>query len=138
MIAEDADYIRLRVSQARETMADATTLFDTGSMLSVVNRLYYACFYAVSALVYTEGARPKKHSGLLSAFGRDWIKTGRFPAQAGKFFRNLFNMRLKSDYGDEDPPTKEATRQLMAEARLFLDEILGYVEKYLENNPVSK
>ena len=138
MIAEDADYIRLRVSQARETMADATTLFDAGSMLSVVNRLYYACFYAVSALVYTEGARPKKHSGLLSAFGRDWIKAGRFPAQTGKFFRYLFNMRLKSDYGDEDPPTKEATRQLMAEAQLFLDEILGYVEKYLENNPVSK
>ena len=138
MIVEDADYIGFRVSEAREAFADAVTLIDRGSTLSVVDRLYYACFYAVSALICTEGGRPIEDSRLQTVFSQEWIKTGRFPAQNEKFFRCLFDLQHRSDFGDEAPPTREATQKLMAEARLFLDEILGYVEKYLENNPVSK
>jgi uncharacterized protein (UPF0332 family) len=130
LIVEDADYIGFRVSEAREAFADAVTLIDRGSTLSVVDRLYYACFYAVSALICTEGERPIEDLRLLTAFSRDWIKTGRFPARNGKLFRYLFSLRNGIDFGDEAPPTREAAQQLIPEGQKFVDEVLGYVERH--------
>jgi hypothetical protein len=135
MTREQIDYIVLRMSEARTTLDDARSLFATGSMRSVVNRLYYACFYAASAVVCTTGARPRKHSGLLSAFGRDWVKTGQFPVQAANLLRQLFDLRMEGDYRVGNMPTKEEVGRLMEQAQGFLDETLGYVEKRLEEEP---
>jgi len=41
-----------------------------------VNRLYYACFYAVSALLIQQGLSSSKHTGVRSLFNRHYVKTG--------------------------------------------------------------
>jgi uncharacterized protein (UPF0332 family) len=134
MTLEQLDYIRLRVSEARTTLDDARLLFGTGSVRSVVNRLYYACFYAASALVCTQGLRPKKHSGLLSAFSREWIKTGRFPPETGDLFRHLFDLRIEGDYQHGMLPTAEELGDLVREVQGFLDDLLPLVSKFLDEN----
>ncbi len=42
--------IRLRVGQARETLEEAEALREHGLWRGVINRSYYAMFYAVLAL----------------------------------------------------------------------------------------
>ena len=43
-------YIRYRLAKAQETYEAASILFEAGQWNSVINRLYYACFYSASAL----------------------------------------------------------------------------------------
>jgi uncharacterized protein (UPF0332 family) len=53
--------VTYRLVRARETLEDARILADAGRWDSCVNRLYYACFYAVTALLLQHG-----HSALRS------------------------------------------------------------------------
>lgn len=55
-----------RLQRAKETLQDANLLFENGKLPSAVNRIYYAMFYAVNALLLTKGLSSAKHSGVLS------------------------------------------------------------------------
>ena len=45
------DYIAYRLAKATEALRDAKLLAENESWNACVNRLYYACYYAVSALL---------------------------------------------------------------------------------------
>ncbi len=88
------------MARAEETLRDAELLIRNGSLHGAVNRLYYACFYAVSALLLCRGLSSSKHSGVRSLFLRHWVKPGTLPEETGRFFNRLFEHRQKSDYKD--------------------------------------
>lgn len=100
MTKEDRTLIKYRMERAYETLDEAEIMFDAGRINAYVNRLYYACFYAVSALLLTKGLTSSKHSYLRSLLHRDFIKTGAIPADLGEHFDLLFNSRQKGDYSD--------------------------------------
>lgn len=100
MNQETAEYVRYRVNLAREDLEVAKWALETNHLPSAVNRLYYACFYMVSALLFAEGHKSTKHSGVRSLFNLHWIKTGRLPAEMSFFYRDLFNYRQRGDYDD--------------------------------------
>lgn len=62
------------------------------------NRLYYACFYVVTALLITKGLFSSKHGGVVALFNRHFIKPGVFPVEMGKFYSRIFDERLECDY----------------------------------------
>lgn len=64
------------------------------------NRLYYACFYAVLALLEKDGLASSKHSGIKSLFNQHFIKTGKIAKEHGKLYNNLFDARQEGDYVD--------------------------------------
>ena len=57
------DYIIYRIQKAEETYSDSILLVDHERYNSAVNRLYYACFYIVSALLTTKGLQASTHNG---------------------------------------------------------------------------
>lgn len=64
--------IRYRMDRSREALSAAKLLYEKGHLNDAVNRLYYSCFYAVIALLSTEGSTQRNilRLGLIS------IKTG--------------------------------------------------------------
>jgi uncharacterized protein (UPF0332 family) len=46
------DYIQYRINLERETFQAAKLLAEKGHWISVMNRLYYVCYYAISAVLY--------------------------------------------------------------------------------------
>ena len=75
-------------------------MIEKGLLVPAVNRLYYACFYAVSALLYTAGLASSRHSGVMALFEKQFVKTGEVPAEQGRFYRALFGRRQRGDYDD--------------------------------------
>jgi len=101
MKPQEETYARYRLERAHEALNDAKVLLlNAGSLPSTVNRLYYACFYCVSALLLTQGLRAAKHSGVLALFDQHWVKAGHVPTETGRFYYHLFRHRLKGDYTD--------------------------------------
>ena len=89
-----------RIERARETLEDALLLARQERWPSSANRLYYACFYSVSALLLSEGLSSTKHSGVRSLFNRHFVKTGRVNKAHGRLFNDLYELRQESDYVD--------------------------------------
>ena len=65
-----------------------------------MNRLYYAAFHAVSALLYQNNIRAKAHSGAKAMLELHFVKTGLLSIEWGKFYAQLFSERNDSDYED--------------------------------------
>jgi uncharacterized protein (UPF0332 family) len=65
-----------RMEQSKETLEAAKALANASlSPLSIVNRSYYAMFYAVLALLATINKGSSKHSGVISLFDIHFITT---------------------------------------------------------------
>jgi hypothetical protein len=86
-----------RLQRAREALTEARLLLDAGHVNTCVNRLYYACFYAVSALLMTQNVSTSKHSHLRSLLHHDYVRPGRIPEEMGKHFDLLFDSRQEGD-----------------------------------------
>ena len=112
-----------RLGRARETLADARLLADQKRWSSCVNRLYYACFYAVSALLLHRGLTSTKHTGIRSLFNRHFVKTGEISKELGKIYNDLFELRQESDYVDLVHFDKGQVLPWVEPAELFLERI---------------
>jgi len=118
MTKEEKALIVYRMERAHEAIEEAKMLFDAGHINAYVNRLYYACFYAVSALLLTKDFSTSKHGYLRSLMHREFVKTGLIPKELGKHFDMLFDNRLEGDYADF--------------ARFKADEVSGWLERTQE------
>lgn len=94
------DLVLYRMSRADETLEDARILAKAERWNACVNRLYYACFYAVSALLVMEGLSSSKHAGVRSLFNRQYVKPGKIPKDLAKIYNDLFERRQEGDYID--------------------------------------
>lgn len=94
------DSVLYRLARARETLEDARILAKAGRWNACVNRLYYACFYAITALLVHEGLSSSKHAGVRSLFNRQYVKTGKVPKNLARIYNDLFERRQEGDYID--------------------------------------
>jgi len=82
------DLVRYRLQRARETLEDARILANSSRWNPCVNRLYYACFYAVSALLIRHGLSSSKHTGVRSLFNRHYVRTGVVPKELAQLYND--------------------------------------------------
>jgi len=92
--------VNYRLERAKESIEEAKILMERGHINTFINRLYYACFYAVSALLLAKGLSSPKHSGVRSLFHQNFVKSGLIGIESGQFFDKLFDNRQKADYSD--------------------------------------
>ncbi len=95
-----SDYVKYRLEKAEETYEVALLLVREKKWNSAVNRFYYACFYAISALLVQSEIETKSHSGVKTQFFLKFIKEGKVSTNLGKLYTDLFDWRQKGDYGD--------------------------------------
>lgn len=100
MTSEEKALVQYRQDRAREALEEAKLLFDSGYLHTYVNRLYYACFYAVSALLLSQGQSTSKHTHLRALLHKEFVRSGQVSIEHGQFFDLLFNNRQKGDYSD--------------------------------------
>lgn len=122
--------VRLYIENAQEMLAAAKVNLDNDFYATVVNRSYYAVFYAANALLATLGEARSKHSGVISVFRQRFIKTGELPAELSEIYGDLMNSRQSGDYDLNTRIEMETARELLEKARRFVDEM----EQWLRRN----
>ena len=110
MSSEDvAVLVRLRLRQAEGVLRDARSLIDgSGTRESIVNRVYYAMFYAVLAALQSIRGAPRKHRGAISLFDTEFVLKGVFTKEMSADLHRIFESRQDIDYGTAEAPTDEA------------------------------
>lgn len=129
MTHPNEDVIRFRLQRARETLDEARIMAQTEHWNGCVNRLYYACFYAVNAILLTKGLSSSKHSGVRSFFSLHFVKTGIFPKELAELYNALFDCRQESDYEDFFTADPDEATSWVQQAALFIDTVAGLIKK---------
>jgi uncharacterized protein (UPF0332 family) len=89
-----------RLERAAGELASSRDNLDAGRYAESLSDSYYAIFHSVRAVLALEGKDFKKHSGVISYFQVQYIKTGEFPREISDFIQGAFRLRTKADYED--------------------------------------
>lgn len=112
--------IASNLQKAKDTLFQADALYNIQQYIGVVNRGYYAMFYAASAILLTKGLGTSKHYGVISLLDREFVKSGEVDSVWSKNLRNAFNLRSWGDYDEQAVITKEQAETLHNDARNFV------------------
>ena len=97
MNEEQLALVKYRLREAEDSIEEARVLMKEGmSMRAVMNRLYYAMFYAVLALLQEKQLGTSKHSGVISLFDREFVKSGIFDKGLSKILHRAFELRQRA------------------------------------------
>ena len=116
-----------RLNRADESIEEALILLERGHTNTFVNRLYYACFYAITALLLSKGLSSSKHSGVRALFHQKFVKNGLINREMGKFYDKLFDTRQKGDYTDLVYFDKKEVGSWFDEAKKFISSIKNII-----------
>lgn len=117
--------VTYRLEKAFKTYQQATDSIPLGYWEMTANRLYYAAYYAVSALLLKHGLSVQTHHGIIQMLGLHFIKTGKISKEMGTLYSRLFSMRQTGDYGDTFDLTEEDVMPLVAPTKNLLETING-------------
>ncbi len=86
------------LQKASDSLDAARLLVSQGFNDFAVSRAYYTMFYVAEALLLGEGLTFSKHSGVISAFGQRFAKTGRVPTEFHRYLIEGGDSRNVGDY----------------------------------------
>ena len=109
--------------KAKESLEAAEDELKANRVAFSVNRIYYACFYTVSAVLLQKGVKFKKHSGVRAAFHKYFVKTGLVSHDNGRFYDELFEARQRGDYIELVSFEKEQADEWLRYAKVFVHEV---------------
>ena len=118
-----------RLEQAGESLDEAAFLLSgEKSPRSIINRVYYAMFYATLALLIYEPYSSSKHSGVLGYFNRRFIKEEVFDREMGRWVNKAFELRQRDDYREYFEVTRDQSADLMVKAGQFISIVRTHLD----------
>ena len=121
---------KYRLEKSKKDLEVAIANFDNNFYSQSLNRSYYSIFHAVRALLAFDKFDTKKHTGIISFFQLNYVKTNKFDPLYSKILINAEKVRVESDYNDFYIASREETLNQIENAKLFHNE----VEKFLKDN----
>lgn len=116
------------LQKAERALQAARTLFREGDAEFATGRAYYAMLHTAQALLRERDLTYRKHSGVHSAFGRCFAKTGELHPKFHRWLLDAFDDRIRGDYDadalfEHEPVALriDQAEEFIAEARHFLD-----------------
>lgn len=124
--------ILARIHMAHETLADVLRMADIGiSERSVLNRAYYAMFYAVLALANFKQFPTKKHQSAIAFFDREFVHPCIFSQEMSAALHEALNLRLESDYSESSQISPEEIALVLQKAKSFVAAIDVYLQEQI-------
>ena len=128
------DIVEYRMENAHSTLAEVESHREHGFYNTAVNRMYYACYYAATALLISEGIMVKSHDGVRQSLGMNMVLKGKISPDLGRFYSRLFSKRSTGDYEDFINHTLETVDELLPQAQLFVNEAQKTIDKWKIDN----
>jgi len=125
--ADTVALIKHNLQKADDSIIQAGALLNIQQHFGAVNRAYYAIFYAALAILLTKDLGSSKHSGVLSLFDREFVKTNEVDRRWSKVFHDAFGQRATADYAK----LAEVTVQQAAKTIQNAEEFVAWAREWL-------
>lgn len=122
------DIVAYRIERAHTALEQAKLNLKLNCLEVTANRLYYAAYYVVSALLIANKIPAHSHEGNVTQFGLHFVKTGKVDREEGKLLSHLLTMRLKGDYSDRIDLTEADVLPYIEPTEAFIKKIAELAE----------
>ena len=130
LMPEDKEsVVKLRLEHADETLRELRGIVEGKFWYAAANRMYYACYYVVSALLIQNDITASTHSGTIRMFGLHFVKTGLVSEELGAFYSQVFEFRQAGDYDDWVIIEEKDVLPLMGKIDTFISTIKALIIK---------
>ena len=120
--------VGLELEKADKFLSQADAVAALGIWDVVANRIYYALFHAVSALLINDRIEVRSHKGAGLMFGQKYVIPGIFTADDGRLYAKLQDLREKSDYNLVYQSNKEEMAPLIENTRDLIQRIKARIQ----------
>lgn len=121
--------VELEIERAEKITEQFETLREQQYWDTLVNRMYYAVFHAVSALLIHNGIQVHTHRGALNVFNKEFVRTGVFTIEEGHLFSKLEGLRERGDYNCFVDATEEEVIPLVEPLKMLIEKIKQEIAK---------
>lgn len=121
--------VGLRVAKARRAYEEAKGNAAMKYWETTANRLYYAAYNAVTALLVANGDSAQTHSGVRHIFGLKFIKAGILTPEIGRLYHQLFSMRQTGDYDDAYDISEEDVLPFVEPTGQFIETVVKLAQQ---------
>jgi len=119
--------VQALIEKAKESAEVARNLAKEKHYDFAASRGYYAMFYVAEALLAHLGQSYSKHSAVISAFGREYAKAGKFDAKFHQRLIDAQDLRQTGDYAIEEHVSKKQAQAVCE----WADEFIAAAEAFL-------
>ncbi len=121
--------IQALLRKAERSLKASRVLIGSEDYDFSISRIYYVMFYCAEALLLTKDLKFSKHSAVIAAFGRDFVKTGLLSQELHSYLIKGFRERQIGDYETMNLPSIEDAEEMAEDAEAFLEATRTYLIK---------
>ena len=121
--------IKALIHKAKKSLEAAISLTKDQHFDFAASRAYFTMFYIAEALLAAIGQSYSKHSAVISAFGREYAKTGKLDFKFHRMLIDAQDFRNIGDYGIEAHVSKDDAKLICDWAQDFIESAEGFLLK---------
>jgi uncharacterized protein (UPF0332 family) len=119
--------VALELERAEKTLREMEVQFQNELWAMVANRLYYALFHAVSALLISEQHEVGTHRGAVNRFHMFYVKEGIFTDDEGQLYSRLQTLRENGEYNCTIEISKKEAVEKIEPTRTLIEKIKKHI-----------
>lgn len=117
--------VSYRIEKAQNAIEEAEKVSAIGLWNIAANRLYYALFYASTAILIKKGLTAHTHAGAIAMISLHLVQQGLLSTEDIRLIRKLFSLRQEGDYEDFVEVTEEEIQRYLPMVKILLDKMIG-------------
>ncbi len=125
--------VNIKREKAKSTLEEIKVLLEHKFLSTAMNRIYYAGFYIVSALVLLDDFSTSKHKQLIGYFNREYVYRNKVSKDIGGILKLAYENRIVSDYHDFSKLTKTQVKEFYKDMKKFVKTIDNIIDEKLNN-----
>ena len=133
---ERRSIVELELDKVDKTLSQVDVQIKAKLWDFAANRLYYALFHAVSALLISDHHTVGTHSSAVSQFNMFYIKQGIFTKEDGRLYSRLQRLREDGDYNCSIEVEQEEVEDKIVPTKELIAKIRQYISS--KTNPTNK
>lgn len=119
--------VQQQINKAEAFLLQADEMLSLCHWDLAVNRYYYSCFHIVQGLFIADGLSAHSHSGVVTQFSLNYVKTEKVETHYGSFLARLMQLRQKADYNCAYDISNEEAMDISPLAHNFVTEIKNLI-----------
>jgi uncharacterized protein (UPF0332 family) len=116
-------YQNYKLRKSNQSLKASKLMIENNFCNEAINRLYYACFYSVTALLYKYSIEAKTHAGVRLMLHKKLVKENLINKEDASFYNNIFDYRHTIDYDDYAEIERKEAEILIKEATIFISNL---------------
>lgn len=118
-----------RTEKARLSLDEVRRVMSLKVWSMIANRMYYALYYAASALLINDEHLVSTHKGVISLLNQYYVRTGKLSKEDGSLFGSIFAFRQGSDYDDFIDATEDDIERYLPEVVMLVEKIISLIKE---------